>query len=385
MNILRISKKVICLFITFVARLIPLQNIVILNSFKGKGMADDPKYIALELLRRKVNVKLIWLLNDIEHSNIPEGILPVKLGSYKACYYLSIARVWIDNCRGLSSWVLKRPGQYYIQTWHATLGIKKLGEDNNKSSNAARNHVRKDMGKVDLMYANSDFRVDKYKHTFWYDGPVIKCDQPRVSFIMHQPKGLKKRICLQLGISEECKIAMYAPTFRDDNPNEIDAYLFDFNKIRQRLEDKFGADFVFLLRLHPNLRNNPVVQKLPFSDKVVNATQLPDMEELLCVTDVLFTDFSSSMFDCSIGGKIVFLVAKDYEHYITVNRELYFNPKTELPFEFCESEDELLSAIKQFDAGLYQKKCEEFYKRIGLEDHGNGDKVLADIVISRMK
>lgn len=368
-----------------ILKVFPLKNIVVFNSFQGKGMADDPKYIALELLRRQTNIKLIWLLNDVEHSDLPEGIHPVKLGSFKGCYYLSVAKVWIDNCRGLSSWVLKRPGQYYIQTWHATLGLKKLGTDNIKSSSAARNYVRKDMSQVDLMYSNSDFRVDKYKHAFWYDGPVIKCDQPRVSFIMHQPKGLKKRICLQLGISENCKIAMYAPTFRDDNPDEIEAYLFDFNRIRQRLEDKFGADFVFLLRLHPNLRNNPVVQKLPFSDKVINATQMPDMEELLCVTDVLFTDFSSSMFDCCLGGKMVFLVAKDYEHYITVNRELYFDPKTELPFDFSESEEELLAKIITFDEIKYRQKCIEFFNRIGLEDHGNGDKVLANIVMEKMK
>lgn len=378
-------EKIFCRILSVILRMVPLKNIVVLNSFQGKGMADDPKYIALELLRRHAKIKLIWLLKDTEHSDLPKGIKPVKLGSYIACYYLSVARVWIDNCRGLSSWVIKRPGQYYIQTWHATFGLKKLGTDNDKSSLAARNNVKKDMRNVDLMYSNSDFRVDKYKHTFWYSGPVMKCDQPRVSFIMHQPEGLKTNICAKLGISEKYKIAMYAPTFRDGNPNEMDAYIFDFDKIRCCLEEKFGSDFVVLLRLHPNLRFKPVAQQLPLNDKVVDATQMPDMEELLCVTDVLITDFSSSMFDCSIGGKTVFLVAKDYERYIKVNRELYFDPKTELPFDFAVSEKELLAAIRQFDGDLYHRKCQEFFNKIGLEDHGNGDKILADIVMSKMK
>ena len=101
-------KKVLGFIISYFARLVPLQNIVILNSFQGKGMADDPKYIAMELLRRKENVRLMWLLNNVENGVLPTGIETLKIGSLKACFYKSIARVWIDNCRGISNDVIKR-------------------------------------------------------------------------------------------------------------------------------------------------------------------------------------------------------------------------------------------------------------------------------------
>lgn len=378
-------KKFLCKCFSYTLRVIPLKNIVVFNSFNGKGMADDPKYIALELLRKRANYRLVWLLNDTKNHDIPDGIEPVKLGSYKACYFLSVAKVWIDNCRGMSGWAYKRADQYYIQTWHSTLGIKKLGTDNLKSSISARKHVKREMSKVDLMYSNSDYRVEKYRNTFWYDGAIIKCDLPRVSCIMNQPEGIKDKICKWLSIPTYCKIAMYAPTFRDNNRDEFEVYQYDFDRIRQSLEMKFGDDYVMLIRLHPHLRNSSVAKKFKFCDKVIDATMLPDMEELLCITDVLFTDFSSSMFDCSIGGKIVFLIAKDFLHYTKVNRELYFNPKTELPFDFCESEDELIDAIETFNYSTYSERCNMFYSSIGLEDHGNGDKVLADIVLSKLQ
>lgn len=385
MIIPRKIKKVLGFIISYFARLVPLQNIVILNSFQGKGMADDPKYIAMELLRRKENVRLMWLLNNVENVVLPIGIEALKMGSLKACFYKSIARVWIDNCRGFSNDVIKRKGQYYIQTWHSILGLKKLGSDNTKSSIKARKHVKRDMQNVDLMYSNSDYRVNKYKTTFWYNGPVLKCDIPKVAFIKNPPIETRYNLYKKLGLDEHVKIAMYAPTFRDKNKDEFDAYNYNFERIIEVLNTRFGGDFVMLIRLHPNLRNSPVIENFAFNDRILDVTSMPDMEELLCITDILFTDFSSSMFDYSIAGKPVILIAKDYKHYISVDRELYFDPKKDLPFEFCETEDDLIIAIQQFNHTEYYNKCAAFYANLGLEDSGRGDKVLADIVMSQMR
>lgn len=364
---------------------VPLQDIVVLNSFQGRGFGDDPKYIALEILRRKEKVKLVWLVENINDKRFPEGIIRVHQNSLLACYYLTVAKVWIDNCRGISSKVFKRKGQFYIQTWHCTFGLKKLGTDNEKSSMAAKEYVRRDMQNVNLMYSNSDFRVEKYKTTFWYEGPVLKCDVPRVAFIKNQPHGLKEHLCKEIGIDKNMKIAMYAPTFRDDDTKSVDVYKYDFLLLVQALERRFGGSFVLLLRLHPNLRNIYNPDDFCLNDVVVDVTYLPDMEELLCVTDILFTDFSSSMFDFSIAGKPVVLVAKDYQHYIEKDRGLYFNPQTDLPFVFCESQDELIHAIRDFDEEAYKKRCNTFYNQIGLEDKGNGDKQIADIVLNHLK
>ena len=42
-------------------RLLPLQNKVVFRNFNGKGLGDDPKYIALELMRTYPNIRLVWL------------------------------------------------------------------------------------------------------------------------------------------------------------------------------------------------------------------------------------------------------------------------------------------------------------------------------------
>ena len=384
MNVLGV-KKFFYKVLVSVTRISPLRNLVVFNSYNGKGISDDPKYIAQEILRRNAGIELVWLVKNVKTVSLPIGIKAVKYGSLRASFYLSLARVWVDNCRGISSWVMKRKGQFYIQTWHSTFGIKKLGTDNNKSSKARRRFVSRDMKYADLMYSNSDFRVNKYKTTFWYDGPVIKCDVPRVAFIMSKHPSLRKEIERLYGLSDGCNIAIYAPTFRDNYRDDVEVYQYDFGRIIEAINLKFCGNFVMLVRLHPNLKERGLTSRFNFTDRIIDATQYPDMDELLCVADVLFTDFSSSMFDFGIARKPVFLMAKDYQRYISLNRELYFTPKKELPFSFSESEEELIDAISKFEEDSYKRSCDDFFNKIGLEDHGNGDKILADIVMSKMK
>ena len=64
----------------------------------GKGFGDNPKYIALELMKNS-KYEIVWLVNDLEDDSIPVGIRKVKYGSWKAYYELSTAKVWIDNAR----------------------------------------------------------------------------------------------------------------------------------------------------------------------------------------------------------------------------------------------------------------------------------------------
>ena len=364
-------------------RFIPLQNIVIFDHFGGKGFGDDPKYIALNLLSRLKDYRLMWLVHDCKNTGLPQGIEPLKIASLKACFYLSIAKVWVASAKGGTfHYVTKRKGQLYIQTWHCTFGLKKLGIDNDKSDFSVRKRAIRDSAITDIMYANSDYRVKKYQEIFWsFKGRVLKCDVPRVAFLMKNDNIVKKKVYDYFSIPLDSKIVMYAPTFRKNNT--IDTYLFDYHRIVSSLEKVSNKKYVFLLRLHPKLSNNPIVNNLPYDDKVIKASGYPDMAELLNVTDLLITDFSSSMFDAAIAKKAVMLFAKDYEQYLQKDRDLYFYPK-DLPFPFSENENDLLRCIENFDRRMYEKDCDAFFKTVGLQDNGNGDQIIGDLILKHL-
>ena len=104
------------------------------------------------------------------------------------------------------------------------------------------------------------------------------------------------------------------------------------------------------------------------------------MQELLLVSDVLITDYSSTIYDASIMRKIVLLYAPDLEDY-KENRGLkpvYFN----FPTKINQSNEELLDYISRFDMNSYQRNLEDFLSGIQIFDDGNASKRVVDRIES---
>ena len=352
---------------------------LVFDNFGGKGFGDDPKYIAQELLRQDPSLKLYWLVKG-EQTGFPPGIRTVPVGSIRANYHFCTAAVWVDNIKNLPK-PPKRAGQFYLQTWHSTLGFKKNEADAPTLDENYINKSKADAAKTDLMYSNNEFRLDKYRNRYWYSGPVIKCDVPRMGILLKPPAGLRETILRSFDIPAEHKVVLYAPTFR--KKTNLDVYRFDLQGCLDALEQKFGGTFTAMIRLHPN-ESGRAGELVPHpSDRVRNATGYPDMQELLAACDVLITDYSGCMFDFSITGKPVFLLAQDLPEYLAKDREAYFQ-LDQLPFPLAQTSDGLLTDIGEFSEEHYRESCREFWDSVGLCDSGNGCAVIADLIQEKL-
>lgn len=358
----------------FFFRLFPLQDKVVFRNFNGRGLGDDPKYIALELLRSYPNIKLVWLASNLDESH-PKGITFIRFNSIRAYYHLATAKVWVNNIKHSSMFIPKREKQFYIQTWHSTFGIKKIESAANLPDRYVSRAIQ-DASQTDLMYANNDYRINIYKTRFWYNGPVIKSDVPRNSILFQLSEHKKQEIRAFFSIPQNSSIVLYAPTFREDKSN-MSIYKFDYQKILFALEKKFQTKFAMLLKLHPNMSKQQ--GELVFSKDVINACNYPDMQELLAIADILITDFSASMFDFGFLRKPVFLFAQDCERYIQKERDLDINIK-DLPFSMSKTEIDLINRIETFEKKAYIDSIDRFYARYGLKDTGNGARTIAKII-----
>lgn len=355
------------------------SNKVIFDNFGGRGYGDDPKYIAEELRIKQPQLKLIWVTSDMS-IQLPHGIKKVKYGTLRAAYHWATAKVWVDNIKS-SIKVRKKPEQFYIQTWHSTLGLKKNEQDAKTLTEKYKKQAIEDAAITDLMYSDNDFRLDKYKKRYWYHGEVIKCDVPRMSIMIKPAQGIREKVYCAFKIEPDKKTVLYAPTFR--KKSEPEAYLFDYDRCISVLEEKFGDEFVMLLRLHPNEARYAMELEVYDGKKIIYASDYPDMQELLAVCDVLITDYSGCMFDFGFTGKPVFLFAKDLERYLAEDRNVYFD-LNELPYTLAITEEELLNNINGFDPKEYCSLGDVFKKRIGFEDCGNGAAYIAKIILNKL-
>ena len=114
-------------------------------------------------------------------------------------------------------------------------------------------------------------------------------------------------------------------------------------------------------------------------------TTYDDMQELLRASDILITDFSSSMFDFSIMNKVCILYASDFDEYLKNERKLYFDVKKELPFPVATNNLELKKVIENFNDTLYHENIEIFNKKLGIFEDGNASKKIVDLILELNK
>ena len=187
------------------------------------------------------------------------------------------------------------------------------------------------------------------------------------------------RIRSHFSIPAENKIILYAPTFRVDR--SIEPYRINWDKVIPELRKAMNQEGItILVRLHPNLIDKADTSSLVCYENVIDATRYHDMQELLCVSDMLITDYSSSMFDISMLNRPCLLYATDKEKY---DRGYYFR-FDELPFPLAQNEEELIDTIKGFNQEKYDRNLKKFFdKEIGLFENGTSSRSLSEWMVNR--
>ena len=372
-------------------RQLPIQrNKIVIVRKDGIGYGCHLKYITQKIIEKKLPYELVWLVNDTKEEFPPE-IKKVKNTFFNKVYELSTARLWLDE--GLKTpEYCKRKGQYYINTTHGVgVSLKRFGLDAPKTiSETMKMNCVHNAGNADLFLSGSKFISNVYKSAFLYDGEVMECGSPRLDIFFTENEEQKKSIKDKYHIPHDAKILMFAPTFRKDlvavgmKPNK-DAAVYNYidtEKIKCALEQKFGGEWYILFRLHPIMQS--VGRKLTHSGTVVDVSEHPDPQELLLITDILLTDYSSIMFDACLVKKVVLLFMPDKDEYIKNERDFYFK-LDELPFPVALTNDELCENILSYHYETYEMKRNAFLQPLGIIEDGHASERVVEKIQGYMQ
>ena len=160
---------------------------------------------------------------------------------------------------------------------------------------------------------------------------------------------------------------MYAPTMRDDHNYGNNRFRLDLQLDLAAARAALGDDHVMLLRRHAK-----VVDGIAADGEFARDVSLwPDVNELLLVTDVLVTDYSSLLFDFACTGRPMLFFTYDLADYRDRLRGLYFDPAI-LPGPQLATSEEVVSAIRDAPALRQQLKgaYESFTSRFCAWDDG---------------
>ena len=332
-------------------------------SCNGKGICE-------EMLRQKVPYDLVWGIYKKQKGafQYPVGVKQSVRGTYNFYRDLSSAKVIIDN--GISTAHLnyqKKPEQILIETWHGSLGIKKFSPSSNNDKVWVKKCF-KEASMTDYIISNSSFEDEVYREDYWKKTEIWRFGHARNDILFQTEKwpALRQEICREYNIPPENKICLYAPTFRDNG--DLSSYCIDYDALSEALTERFGGTWSILIKFHYRILKKTAKYKFP--ESVINVSNYPDIQELMACTDVGITDYSSWICEFFLTRRPTFIFAADSDSYIG-NERVFFFPLEELPSPVAYNVKTLIHNIKNYDAELYIKRCNEFLEDKGSVDDGH--------------
>lgn len=277
--------------------------------FQGFDYAfrGNSKYQFLKLLSDGIeHLKFVT-----ESENVPKQFR-VKPYSSEHMYYLANAKtVYLESYEELNFCVNEKTN--LIQMWHG-IPLKLMMLDSfEKSKPGVAQKKLNNMKRWNEFYYTGEYNKSKFKSAFELnDSQFIERTPPRLEFMLSCGHQDIKYFKDKYKIDSKKFIISYFPTWRDSwkkTPRASTGLLEHKNLI-------LPNDCILIEKTHPYVSVNR-----KYSGKVINGNSF-DTEELLLISDVVISDYSSIIFDAQALGKKVYLLCKDIADY-NKHRGLY--------------------------------------------------------------
>ncbi len=334
----------------------PIQDDTVLyESFAGNGMLCNPEAIFRGLRSDPgfAHLKHVWVLSDPERyrstmDRFAHDGSVTFVRRHSAAYFRALAtsKYLINNAT--FPWEFcKREGQVYLNTWHGT-PLKTMGYDSPEGGRGATNVVRNFL-MADFLLSSGPFMTqrmyqDGFRLTNLFRGRIVTEGFPRVDeqFLTDlESAGLRQRLRDSgLAVGETDRLVLFVPTWRGTSfhaptndvallGEQVRAVRAGLPKGHQVLLKVHQQVYGFALE-HPDLADILVPNEIPTN-------------QVLGLTDVLVTDYSSAFFDFLATGRPIIFFTPDPGRF--GERGIYLDAE-QLPGPTARTVPELIRLIR---------------------------------------
>lgn len=273
--------------------------------------------------------------------------------------------IFVNDSSALLSCIPLRKETKVIQTWHACGAFKKFG------FSTAQKKFGDDYKKLMRFPLHKNFSVVTVSspEVIWAYAEAFHMEDRPEAFaatgisrtdIFYDEQAIAaafRKVRSVVPAAEKKKIILYAPTYRGRvaaaySPDEMDL---------ERMKEAFGDTYVLLCKHHPFVKRRPQIPAKA-GDFAADVTDALSIEELLMVSDVCISDYSSLIFEYSLFERPMLFFAYDLEDYFDW-RGFYYNYDEMTPGPVCRTTEELIDYIRALERGFDRQRVIDFKKK----------------------
>jgi CDP-ribitol ribitolphosphotransferase len=280
---------------------------IVLASPRKPHLDGNLQHLDAAIREQRPGRPIVRLLEPYSYGFL--GKVRYAIRMVRAMYHLQTAGVvFVDNAYLPVHVAPHAARTTVVQVWHAAGALKRFGLDTQPPPGEPdRTFLHRH---YDWVVTSGEASREPWSRALRTPlGQVLALGSARTDLFFEQPAmaAARARLFAAYPGLQGRRVILYAPTFRGRgrakrSVDDLDA---------QRLRSALGPDDVLVLKSHPNL--DPALVDRAGFDVIVDPNE--DMNELLVATDILVTDYSSSVFDWALLDRPLVLVVPDLADY----------------------------------------------------------------------
>lgn len=303
---------------------------------------------------------------------------------FKLIYYLTTSKyILLDDWAKSVSIMKRRKKQEIVQLWHGpgafkTFGYSRMDNKGKSKYSMHRNYTKAIVTAEDIRWCYAEgfaMNIENVKATGF----------PRTDtfFDKKYKENIQKSFYQEYPELKNKKIILFAPTYRGST---LPTAYYDFEQLDlKKLQKALGKDYVFIIKWHPAVYNKLEHNDLVFDTSnykgfVYDFSKKRDINDLLIVSDILITDYSSVIFDYLLLDKPIIYYTYDLEKY-NEERGLYFDFEEYVYGNIATNIEELIKCIKK--PSMDKEKRKKFYKKFMSACDGNSTKKTYEYIFQK--
>lgn len=263
--------------------------------------------------------------------------------------------ILVDDYEPLVYVLRLRQGQRLVQVWHAMGAFKRFGYGRKTAEKNSITHKNY----TDAIVSSPEI-VPVYAEAFGIEESRVKATgTPRTDcfFDSSYVSSAKKRLYEKEPRLKGKKICLFAPTFRGENVHN--AYYPAEYFSAEKFINELPSEWALIIKMHPFVKEKIYIPA-QVKDRVFDLSDEREINDILFITDVLVTDYSSVIFENAVIGNPAVLYAPDLNEY-DGGRGFYYDYSDYSCGEVVSDFGSLAPAVLRAHRG--NEKLEAFKKR----------------------